>query len=342
MLPPAVLLVFVLSPDAAEPTTPSFQTAAREVLGPRAAVRVEALTEALPDAAALERGGSAAGIIELIWSSTRESVLLHCYIASQARWVDRTVHFGSDDLEVERGRLLGFAVASMFSNAPSFEQTAPGLPQSREPGAAPKLSSRPARVEPPSGTAEGRSVPAGSTPGTVPVATANTGRRALEFSAVAIPDFGGSLSPEFGASAALRRALAGPLWLRGELSGRLGEIPTAQANLRRLLAGVGIEWEVLPAPAPMRIGLRADVLGSWIQVAHLSSDDVERVHQQRWLVGSDALATVGYGISPSALICAGVGVEAMFGRTYVYTHGVEVAVVPILRSRLDLGFRSDF
>jgi len=341
MLSPAVLLVFVLSPAATEPTTPSFQTAAAEVLGPRAAVRVETLAKPLPDAAALERGGTAEGIVELIWSPTRESVLVHCYIASQGRWVDRTIRFGGNDLEVERGRLLGFAVASMFSAAPGLEQAAATLPETRAVGVTPEVPSQPPVTAPASAPEESRSFPAGSPSGSLPAA-ATQPRRSLEFSAVAVPDFAGNLNPEFGASLALRWALVDALWLRSELSGRLGEVPTAQANLRRALAALGIGWDVLALSSGVSVSLRADLLGSWLQVAHLSSDDVERVHQQRWLLGSDAVLTTAYGISASTAVYAGLGIEAMFGRTYVYTHGVEVAVVPLLRSRLDLGFRSDF
>jgi hypothetical protein len=341
MLSPAVLLVFVLSPDASEPTTPSFQAAAREVLGPHAAVRVEALTEALPDAAALERGGTAEGIIELIWSPARERVLVHCYIKSQHRWVDRTIHFASQDLERERGRLLGFAVASMFSDAPSFAPE-PAQREADRGGVESELPHPSPAAPAPNLVEDTRSAPSWGTPASSSASIQQPLQRSLEFSAVAVPDVGGSLGPEFGASGALRSAIGESLWWRVELSGRLGEVPAAQANLRRVMAGLGIAWDALGAPSALHLGLRADLLGSWLQVAHLSSDDVERVHLQRWLLGSDAILTAGYGISSSAAIYAGLGIEAMFGRTYVYTHGTQVAVVPILRSRLELGFRSDF
>jgi hypothetical protein len=341
MFSPAVLLVFVLSPDATEPTTPSFQAAAREVLGPYAAVRVEALTEALPDAAALELGGTAEGIVELIWSPARDRVLVHCYIRSQRRWVDRAIVFARQDLERERGRLLGFAVASMFSDAPSFAPRPAQQQEADRAGVEPELP-QPSLPTPPRFVEDTRSAPSWSTPASSSASAQQPLQRSLEFSAVAVPDVGGSLGPEFGASGALRSAIGESLWWRVELSGRLGEVPAAQANLRRVLAGVGIAWDALAAPSAVHLGLRADLLGSWLQVAHLSSDDVERVHLERWLLGSDAILTAGYGISSSAAIYAGLGVEAMFGRTYVYTHGTQVAVVPLLRSRLELGFRSDF
>jgi hypothetical protein len=328
MFLPAILIVFVMSPDPAEPTTTFFQNAALEVLGPSAAIRVENLETALPDAAALERATGADGVVELRWDSARQSVLLHCYITSQARWVDRTIRFGGTDRDAERGRLLGFAVASMYLDAPSFARARHELDVPAAPPLVPVLEAplAPARWE--------ATAPA-------PLAVQPTGGRSLEFSAVAVPGFAGA-NAELGAAVALRIVLSEPLWLRLELSGRTGEIPAAQASVHRLLAGLGIAWSLLPERSPVELGLRTDALGSWLEIAHLSSDDVERVHRQRWLLGADAMLSLGYRFSTLAAFYAGAGLEAMSGRTHVYTHGVEVATVPNLRGVAEAGFRTSF
>ena len=86
----------------------------------------------------------------------------------------------------------------------------------------------------------------------------------------------------------------------------------------------------------------ADALGGWLQIAHLSSDDVQRVHHHRWLFGGDAVATLGYRFSSVATSYAGLGIEAVLGRTFVYTHGVEVATGRNLRGVAEIGFRTSF
>jgi hypothetical protein len=53
---------------------------------------------------------------------------LHCYLSREQRWVDRQIEFGGagEREECERGRLLGFAVATMFTddNARTEPETA--------------------------------------------------------------------------------------------------------------------------------------------------------------------------------------------------------------------------
>jgi hypothetical protein len=333
MLLPSVLVVFMISRDAPESTLGGFRDAATEVLGP-AAMRVERVTRPLTDSAALERAGAADGVVELEWDGARQSVRLHCYIVNQQRWVDRTITFDPSDRESERGRLLGFAVASMLVNGaePASEATAP-QPQPATRAASSKLTDGQLPQSPASWQAAEPTSPAA---GWEPLAG-----HALEFAGVVSRGFGGA-AENVGASAALRFAVAEPYSLRLSLSGRAGEIPAAQASTRTLGLGLGLSWSILSPTAAVELELRADALGGWMDVAHLSADDIRPVRRQRWLFGGDALATLGYRLSPMVTIFAGGGLEAMLGETHIYTHGQEVATVPTLRGVAEAGFRTRF
>lgn len=334
MFVPALLVVFVLSPDPAEPTTAAFESASFEVLGPSTALRVEALAAPLTDVTALDRAGAADGVVELSWDTSRQSVFLHCYIASEERWIDRTIRFGGHDSDPERGRLLGFAVASMFMGAPRFAR-ARVAQQERD--VTPAVDSD---VVSPSTRERAAAAPVAVLPAE-PQVSRPTAQRALEFAGVVASGSTGT-SGEVGALAALRFQLSEPLWLRLQLSARAGEVPSAQSNLRRVLAGLGVAWSALSESNPVELGVRADALGGWLQVAHLSSDDVQRVHHHRWLLGGDAIATLGFRVSGVATLYAGLGIEAVLGRTFVYTHGVEVATERNLRGVGEAGFRTRF
>jgi len=347
---PALLVVFVMAPARVDSSTPPFEQAAREVLGPSAELRLEQVASLPPDALALERAGPADGVVEMSWNAEQHQAVLHCYIASEQRWVDRTIHFDAADRDPDRGRLLGFAAAAMFVGAPSFvraraqEQAIVGPAPMAPPGpvSAPTLPVTAAPSGPGSMDAQASAsldvVPSRASPSRGQVSTAGT----LEFAGVASGGFGAGASLELGALAALGVPLSESLSARVQLEGREGEIAPAQAVVRRVLAGVGLAWNALPEASPVELTIRADGLGSWFQVSHLSADDVASVKNHGWLFGGDALATLGYRVSTLLTLSVGVGFEAMLGQTHVFTHGVERATLPACRGLAALGFVTHF
>jgi hypothetical protein len=105
---------------------------------------------------------------------------------------------------------------------------------------------------------------------------------------------------------------------------------------------VGLTWSALPEASPVELRIRADGLGSWFQVSHLSADDVASVKNHGWLLGGDAMATVGYRVSTLLTLSVGVGFEAMLGQTHVFTHGIERATLPAFRGLGEMGFVAHF
>lgn len=330
MAPQLVLFVFILTPGLAEPTLTSFERAAREVLGAKAELHLETLTEPLSDDQAIEKAKDALGVAKLVWSDDRQQVLLHCYLAEQRRWVDRTVSFTSSDQDAERGRWLGFAVASMFTSA-----GAPATP--RDEAQKPKRRERPKPASPAEVRREGSPAPDAQPR----VAPSSGLTRSLEFAGVATTGIGGT-AETLGANAALRLGVGGPFWLRVGISARTGDIAAAQASSKTALFSLGSGISLLGPDSKLDLGMRADLLAGWFGVSHLSEDDIVADHASRELFAADGLALAGYRFAPAAAAFLAMGLEATFGMTDIYAHGQHVATVPVLRGLGELGFRTDF
>lgn len=311
----ALLIVFVLTQEASKPETQAFTAAALEVLGAKAQVRVVAVPADLADlkVEAQTTRARADGAIELSWTDDRSRAFAHCYMAGEQRWIDRSIGFGQAEDDSERGRMLGYAVASMFLTGPLQRDDVPRV-------ASPAIPETRATSDAPS--------------------SAGGNQRALDFGGLVSHGVGGE-ADALGVSAAFRFSAMAPLWLRVAVSARGGEIPAAQASMKAFQTNAGADL-VLFDSGRISIGLRGDLIGSWLEVGHLSADDPAVVRQHRWLFGADAVASGGLRLSAGASLFVGAGLEAMFGRTDIYTHGVRVATIPPLRMIAELGLRSEF
>jgi hypothetical protein len=317
-----------------------FQQSVQRVLGRDAHVQSELVVDDPPDVETLSRAEDADGVVEISFSADGQKAHLHCYVAREKRWLDREISFGESRGSLrseisERGRLLGFAVATMYAAEPDIDasKSEPDLERSPEAKAA----------LPASAAVPGPSVAkaAGASPADTVPQRARDPRRAAEFGAVMSSGLGGK-APGIGASAGFRLGLAGPVWGRVFVAGRSGNIPAAQANTRTALLGGGVAIALLPPASFIELGLRADAFASYFDVSHLSEDDVEPDLRSRWQAGGDLVAEAGYRFTPSAGVFLGAGIEALLGRTEIYTHHNRVAVVPPFRAVAELGFRTHF
>ena len=309
-----------------DPLVNAFHQAARRVLGNEAKLEFESVASDPPDPEIVARAAGADGVVELGFTPADNKARVHCYVVKDQRWVDREISFGDSHASlqteaVERGRLLGFAVASMFSGEP------PPEPASRPPAPiAPTLA--PLAVKPDSGR------PSASE------ATEQTGR-SIEFAGIVSSGLQGTAAG-LGASAALRLAWSGPLWARVFLAGRTGNIPEAQASTRTVQLGAGLALALFPVGHRFQLGARVDAFANYFDASHLSEDDVRPDRRSRWLPGADLLVEGGVRLSGGAGVMLATGLEALAGKTEIYTHGNEVAVVPPFRAVAELGFRTRF
>jgi len=331
----ALLIVFVLAQEAPQPETRAFAAAALEVLGDGAQVQMLTVPVDLADSSveAQATGAHADGAIELSWSGDGTQAFVHCYLTEEKRWVDRSIGFGKDEDERERGRLLGYAVASMFlgTDPGNAMETAP-VERTR-----PVEPEAPAKVEAPR---EAKTELAPEAPPKDAFSSSADDAQAFDLAGIVSHGLGGE-ADAVGVTAAFRFLAVGPVWARIAVGGRGGEIPNAQANMKMLQSSVGAAWRFVGA-GRFTATLRGDLIGSWLEVGHLSSDDPEVVREHRWLLGTDTVLTGGFRLSASASLFAGGGLEAMFGRTDIYTHGFRVETIPPLRLIGELGLESVF
>jgi len=345
----ALLIVFVLTHEASQPETRAFAAAAQEVLGDGAQVQMLTVPADLADSSveAQATGADADGAIELSWSRDGTQAFVHCYITEEKRWVDRSIGFGKDDDERERGRLLGYAVASMFLGTDG-EPAAESVPV---PAKAPVTAAAPVETKAPvNGTAPSKATapreatapnePAPEMPPNDAFSASPDAAYALDLAGMVSHGLGGE-ADAVGVTAAFRFLAVGPVWARIGVGGRGGEIPNAQANMKMLQGSVGAAWSFVDT-GRFTATLRGDLIGSWLEVGHLSADDPQVAREQRWLFGTDAVLTGGFQLSASASLFAGGGIEVMFGKTDIYTHGFRVETIPPLRLIAELGLESVF
>lgn len=326
------LLVLVVAGDTAEASLSAFEGTLRSTLGATARVALERLAQDPPDEVSAARGENLDGVVELSFSADGSTARLHCYLPRRERWVDREISFGGGATDPtreasERGRLLGFAVATMFAEGPSDEQ--------REP---PRAIPKPDRPTAPRPAPRPSSAPADQAPNPAPSPIRH---RSLEFAGIASSGLDGTASG-IGASAGVRWQGLPPLALRGFIAGRAGNVAAAQASTRTAQIGAGVACAFLPPERTLELGVRADALLSYFEATHLSEDDIAPDTKRRWLPGVDAVLEGGFRFAGSAGVFTGLGIEAMFGSTEIYTHGRRVAVVPPLRVIGELGFRTRF
>ncbi|HYQ01172.1 MAG TPA: hypothetical protein VER96_21020 [Polyangiaceae bacterium] len=310
----------------------AFQQAAQRVLGSEAQLRTQVVTSDPSDEVAVAKAPDADGVVELSFSPEGEKARLHCYLAREKRWIEREISFGdssgSTQSEInERGRLLGFAVATMYASDASeetHEQESPSPP------AVPPSASEAARAAESPRLSRPQSA-------TVP----ERRKYVAEFAGIASTGLEGTASG-LGASAGFRLVLRGPIWARVFIAGRSGNIPEAQASTRTALMGGGFAFAFLPDAATFELGSRLDFFASYFDASHLSEDDVAADRRSRWQAGADVVAEGGWRVTRDAGVFFGIGVEGILGKTEVYTHHQRVAVVPPLRATGELGFRTRF
>ncbi len=311
-----------------EAMTMAFEDAVRRVLGRETAIRSEIAGADPADEDTAARASSTDGAVELSFAASGDRAHLHCYLTHERRWLDREIGFGERRASLrteitERGRLLGFAVATMFGGSPE--------PEPAEPPAAPPTP--PPATKPASPVSPSDSAPSVAAPGHP--------NRSIEFAGVASLGIDGPAGA-LGASAGLRLRATGPLWVRGFIGGRAGNVPAAQATTRTALVGSGLALDFLPESSRLELGARLDAFVSYFDATHLSEDDVAPDRRSRWLPGAALLTELGARITDGTSLVAGVGIEGMLGKTDIYTHGHRVAVIPPFRVLAEVGFRSHF
>jgi hypothetical protein len=319
------VIVVVAAADPRDGSTEALERALRSAVGDRAVVVVKTAREGDPEDGAngTTEPGAVVGVVT--WSDHHRRATLR--FQSNGRATDRELRFDASDAPAERGRTIGFAVASMVPEDESrpTPPKPPPVPIEAGPPATPTPTPTPAPAEAP------------SAPPRDPSKTF-----ALDLTAsgaVGIAGFAGGMGGALAGRIPLGRGFAA----RIGLSARLGEISPAQATSRAYAVAGGLAWQVWPtASRSFGLGVRTDLLLMRHEVVHFSSDDPENVSRSRFLPGVDVLLEGGIRLADHASVVVAFGPEIALGRTNIVVRGAEVGVVPPLRLCAEGGVRVSF
>ncbi len=117
----------------------------------------------------------------------------------------------------------------------------------------------------------------------------------------------------------------------------------AQASAFDLEGGAGARFGlVFDDTTGLGLAIRTDLLVTYQLLSHFSEDDPEPARRGRWLPGLDLMLEGSWALSHSTALVFAAGGALVAGRTGVYTHGEEVAVLPIGRVLFEIGVRAGF
>ena len=267
----------------------------------------------------------------------------------------------------ERGRTLGFAVASVLpvkgTDPDAAEPSAAANPGDQATdalaaGTAPTPAPSHPAVE--ASTAEGKS-PAPARPSAPPAASSGSAspsdadadspvpvRRGGVPSRVAIDVFGVGASGVgdsvgLGGGVGFHWYVADRLSLRLGADARVGRMDKAEADLTTIAMAAGVAvhpWNPTRA-VPFGASLRADYLVVHEEAAHFDGDELSPTTRGRWLSGFDAVAEASWFPTPEIGILAGIGMEDVLAPTYVELKTVQ-ETIPAVRVIGEAGLRLRF
>jgi hypothetical protein len=302
----AILAVVVAAGDGHGALATAMVNTAAEALSPVAKVELRELPVPSDDEALrIEDELGARAVVKLVWMDTaHEEVRIRLHVARTGHWTERHITFAPADTLTERGRALGFAIASMLPEAaPELVPDTFGVTAEPEPLSRWGLTLAAAVGAGIGGPAEG---------------------------------VGGALAFEWFAARAFSLRL-----LAGARDGSVSDLPGSDVAT---FAGAGAAWWPIAPDADHRFGLgvRADLLVLDHFLSRENAGQTE--WKSSLLPGADLLVEGSwlFGNSVEAVACAGT--EVAFGKldADVSNTANRVATVPPFRIVATLGVRLRF
>lgn len=298
-----VVIVVALGGDT-EPVARSMSVAAEGALEPGSVVFVRQVDRPPADenvlAVGRSAGADAVAVVRWVDDAHR---LARLHVRTESGWVDRDVDFAGDDDAGERGRTLGFAIATMLPSrevpaAP--EKPSPDVPLSRPP---PPVRAGPSWALDPRGTAAvGVDAPATS--------------------------FGGYLSG--------RWAGLTPLEIGASATYREGVLSAAEASMTSVAVGADAAWRGFRPSAALDVGPRFVVGALMHRVARDGSAD------SRWVPFATVSLESTLALHPRVSVAAAIGAEMAFGPTRIFVDEERVATLAVVRLVAEVGPRITF
>ena len=321
-----LVVVLVAAGEASHPATLGAASSARQLLGTDLEIDVRELPNVPNDdwAQAMGTALHAAAVVELVWDTAEHrQARIRFHLDRRPGWSERVIVFNDADDLRERGRTVGYAIASMMT--------------SPEPGPVPLPPPRPTAEAP---HAQNRPLP--------PVEPTAKSRMHGAIDALGAAAIGvGGPAGGWGGSLSGRWYFQPPLAMRVGFSVRSGQVAPAQSTSLFLHLAAGLAWVPIPATRarPFELAARADALLMREQLTHFDTEDASEtvpVTARRGLPGADAAVEAAWLFSPNAGFLGSFATEVAFGQTDVTTKGELVASIPPLRLVLQAGIRATF
>ena len=311
-----VLAIIVAAGEGHSPATSAMVAASSEAVGSWASVQVhEAAPPSDDEASRIETTTSPRAVAEVLWlDAHHERARLRLHVARTNRWVDRTIEFTATDRLSERGRTLGFAIASMLPEAdPALQVTSP---PSGEPPA-------PASLSPPE-----------------PFLRRSIGLAAMASDGIAGPATGVGGAAEL--SFAVRESSAVRL-SRGLWRGSISEVSATDVTAH---VGAGGSWMPFAPTStrPWGLGVGADALVVYQAISHVrATGGMES--KAEVLPGADVTIDGRCRLSRNLELSLMAGPQIVFGTvdvTVVSSTATRQVTLPALRGLAQIGFHLRF
>lgn len=354
MADPLTILLFVASGEGSDATTRAMARATHEALGPRATVEVRETPEELSDDEAViaEQLAHADVVVDLTWSDPgHRNATVRVHLARSGRWIGRSIGFMPSDASTERGRTIGFAVVSMLPEAVSPPSIASPSATSATPGpSAPPVAGGVTGLAP--APAPDRPFRRSESP--PPLQPSSMPAFALDLFGLAAWGIGSDGGDGGGGGVALHWFPLEPVSLRLGGSIRGGSIASiVQSSTLTSTVSAGIGWHPLRPTSSRAFGVsvRADYLVLYQSLQYQAPRTADAfggngVTKSAWLSGMDGVVDVACLLAPTVEGVLGVGLEDVFGLTYVVLHqgaqGPQTTTIPTLRFIAQVGVRVGF
>ncbi|HET9959212.1 MAG TPA: hypothetical protein VFQ61_32205 [Polyangiaceae bacterium] len=345
---PVVIVIWTLASELSSPGTQALTGAAHEALGPDAQIVLKGASPTADDQE-LATAGPATSVVHLTWDTgEHRRARIVCYLPKTGRWLERQITFSQADPEVERGRTLGFFLASMFLEA----GVVPEPRNKREPARPDESESEQKKEQAsavsqsgPESTRSSASRPSSPEPAKVTVRTAETtpvSSRNTALTLAAVSAFPGT-STGFGVWVGAERVLrSSNLWLgaRGEM--RLGSVSAAQALSMFGSLGLSARWVYAEVREDLSLAFRVSGSAAVLSLIHLSSDDPEPDWESRLTPVFELTHPIVLHLAGGSSLLVEAGAEFIPGTTEVFVKGSRAAVWPMWSGLGRVGFQAIF
>jgi hypothetical protein len=334
-----VVGILVAVGEAHAPGTTALLAAAADALGPGASFVVEdTVTPSDSDALTAEDRLHAAAVVELAWSNAAGPTAgIRIHVAHVDRWIERRITFLPGDTQAERGRTIGFAVASMLLSETEFLSPA-------EPPVNTPREKTPRRRDPPE--SPDAAVPPGpgapttiDTTATEPIAPPSAQPWAIDLTAVGSVGLGGPASG-IGGATHVEFSVLETIWLRAGGGVRTGGVPGQEGTDLVTWGTIGAAWRPLFPTGVGQLGTAVRLDGGTLfhYLSHRVADG-QIEHKGRVVPGAVLMVEELWRFRPSLDVFFALGSEVAFGWTEVSVLGQLVTTIPPIRGMAELGVR---